>query len=402
MTATASLTAARSAGSALGRYRILSELGQGGMAKVYLAEAQGPKGFRRLVALKAMHSRLYQDPESVEMFIDEALLAGRIRHPNVVSVHDVCEENGALLLVMEYIEGLPLSALMSHFRKQGRPMPLGAALRIVLDALRGLGAAHELTDEDGSSLNVVHRDISPKNVLVGVDGSARVTDFGIADTRTRSGVTSTGHVRGTLGYTAPERVEGMKAERHSDLFSVGVVFWELLTGERLYADRHGARDVLTRICFEEVPRPGARVDVPLGIESVCMQALQRNPFARYESTQEFAWDLMNSARECGVLPWSPEELGDLVRDVQDEIAAQASQRKAAAPSIPTLAERIRANRAQAQAEPRISEQPTERRRSEAARPSGGPRQRRWWEKSPPAWAWFALFGVTQVGGWFMP
>ena len=194
------------AGRRLGRYEVLAQLASGGMAGVYLARALGVAGFERLVAIKGLHPHLAHEPEFIAMFLDEARLAARIRHPNVVPTLDISDtQDAGYYLVMEYIEGDHLGALLQQASKPARACRSPIALRIIVDALDGLHAAHELTDEDGQPLNLVHRDVSPQNILVGIDGVARITDFGVAKAEVRLSTTRDGQLKGKLAYMAPEQ-----------------------------------------------------------------------------------------------------------------------------------------------------------------------------------------------------
>ncbi len=207
---------------ALGRYRLLHQVGQGGAAAVYVASMTGKGGFERTVAVKVLHRHLTSDPSFVTMFLDEARLCAGIRHPNVVDVYDVDAISGELIIVMEYVEGLALNKLLAK-GAPALPIPLG--LRINHDALRGLHAAHELKAADGGLVGLIHRDMTPHNVLVGVDGVVRLADFGIAKARGRiTNTDSTGIVKGKLRYLAPEQLNPESpADRRLDVFAAGIV-----------------------------------------------------------------------------------------------------------------------------------------------------------------------------------
>ena len=214
----------------VGRYEALRPIASGGMATVYLGRAEGARGFERQVAIKAMHPHLADDPEFVTMFLDEARMAANIRHPNVVPTLDVAEEGGQLFLIMEYIEGFSLHAMKRALKKQNGSVPLPIALRIALDMLAGLHAAHELTSSDGAPMKLVHRDVSPQNVLVGVDGVSRIMDFGIARAEIRITATQGSQVKGKTAYMAPEQIRAQPIDRRCDVYAAGIVTWELITG----------------------------------------------------------------------------------------------------------------------------------------------------------------------------
>ena len=279
---------ASTGGRVLGRYELLTEIASGGMASVFLGRARGVAGFERVVAVKVCHPHLRVDEEFAEMFLDEARLAAKIHHPNVVSTLDVGDDDGRLYLVMEYIEGDRLSGLIKAAGKKGRRIPPAIAARIFIDLLSGLHAAHELADNDGSELSVVHRDVSPQNVLVGVDGVARITDFGIAKTEARVTVTSLKQIKGKLAYMAPEQLDGVEVNRRTDLYAAGVVLWETLTGKRLF---RGDTDVETaqQVIKGEVRRPSEIVrDLDPAFDAVVMKAIERDPALRFATAAEFA------------------------------------------------------------------------------------------------------------------
>jgi serine/threonine-protein kinase len=216
----------------IGRYVLFREIAHGGMATVHLGRLRGVGGFARTVAIKRLHPQFARDPEFVSMFLDEARLAARVQHPNVVSVLDVVASERELFLVMDYVHGEALSRLLKHARACGIPVPANIVCAVLLDLLYGLHAAHEALSERGDPLNIVHRDVSPQNVLVGVDGIARVLDFGIAKPAQRvHQSTRTGQLKGKLSYMAPEQFSTGAVDRRADVYSAAVLLWEALTGE---------------------------------------------------------------------------------------------------------------------------------------------------------------------------
>jgi serine/threonine-protein kinase len=304
------------AGRRLGRYEVLAKLASGGMAVVYVARAQGVAGFERLVALKVLHANLAHEEEFIRMFLDEARLAARIRHPNVVSTIDISDsaETG-YFLVMDYIEGDHLGALLSAAHKANERMPIGVALRIVADALNGLGAAHDLTDETGKHLNLVHRDVSPHNIMVGVDGVSRLTDFGVAKAEDRLTHTRDGQVKGKLAYMAPEQAATGASDARSDLFSMGIILWECVTGRRLFRAGSTAQ-TLNKLLHEEVPAPSSVHAELAPLDAVLRRALQREPSERYQTADEFAQGIEEVAAKLGGLA-SLREVGKSVRALAD-------------------------------------------------------------------------------------
>ncbi|HSQ67748.1 MAG TPA: serine/threonine-protein kinase, partial [Polyangiaceae bacterium] len=218
----------------IGRYVLCDAIASGGMATVHLGRLLGPVGFSRTVAIKRLHPHFARDPEFVAMFLDEARLAARIRHPNVVSTLDVVVLQGELFVVMDYVHGEALSKLI---RANGAvPPPIAAS--IIAGVLYGLHAAHEAKTDDGAPLHIVHRDISPQNVLVGVDGSARVVDFGVAKAVGRLQTTREGALKGKIAYMSPEQISTDSVDRRTDIYAASVVLWEMLTGKRLYQADH--------------------------------------------------------------------------------------------------------------------------------------------------------------------
>src|SRR5262245_13924051 len=218
----------------VGRYAVYNEIASGGMATVHVGRLIGPVGFARTVAIKRLYAHYAKDPQFVAMFLDEARLAARILHPNVVQTLDVVPSEGDLFLVMEYVAGESLARLLFASYEQKRSIPPEVVSSIMVGMLHGLHAAHEAKSERGEPLNLVHRDVSPQNVLVGIDGIARVLDFGIAKAALRASSTPGGRMKGKLAYMSPEQLAGVGVDRRADLFSAGIVLWEALTGEQLF------------------------------------------------------------------------------------------------------------------------------------------------------------------------
>lgn len=288
-------------GRRLGRYQVLNRLAVGGMGSVYAARALGVAGFERLFAVKVLHPHLANEREFIAMFLDEARLAARIHHTNVVSTIDVSSapETG-YYLVMDYVAGDHLGALMRRAARCGERLPVRDALRIVVDALGGLAAAHELGDEAGNPLNLVHRDVSPQNIMVGSDGIARLTDFGVARAENRLSTTREGQFKGKLCYMAPEQAVEGQVDQRSDLFAMGVVLWECITGRRLFWNDRPAT-VLYKICREPIPAPSS-VDVELKrFDPVLSRALERDVDRRFQSAVEFAAAIEEAAGALGGL-----------------------------------------------------------------------------------------------------
>ncbi|MDB4927968.1 MAG: Protein kinase, partial [Myxococcaceae bacterium] len=271
----------------VGRYELLAPLGRGGMATVHLVRSVGSAGFERLAAMKILHRELSADQEFVEMFLDEARLAARLHHPNAAAILDLGADGPQPFMVMDYVEGDTLYAVQAAASSLHRTIPVGVALRIILDALAGLDAAHELRGIDGAPLGLIHRDVSPLNVLVGVDGVARLVDFGIARAASRRGVTAVGMVKGNLPFMSPEQLRGLAVDRRSDVYSMGVTLWETLTLRRCLPMREGA--AISRLAREDY-RPLAEVapKLPASLDAICRQALAFDPDERFPTAAAFA------------------------------------------------------------------------------------------------------------------
>jgi serine/threonine-protein kinase len=315
----------------LGRYALYGEIASGGMATVHLARFLGPVGFARTCAIKRLHPHLAKDPDFVAMFLEEARLAARVRNPHVVSTLDVVAEDGELFLVMEYVAGESVARLIRKAREKGERVPPRAAVGILCGTLEGLHAAHHAVSERNQPLGLVHRDISPQNVHVGVDGVARVLDFGIAKATNSVQVTRTDQIKGKIAYMSPEQLAKRSIDGRADVYSASVVLWETLTGQRLFQ----AEDVpalVYMIMSERVDPPSARVaGLPPGLDEVVMKGLARDPDARWSSAREMALAL-----EAVIDPAPPREIGawveaiagealewrkDLVREIESETAS---------------------------------------------------------------------------------
>ncbi len=275
----------------IGRYALYGEIAAGGMATVHAGRLLGPVGFSRTVAIKRLHPQFAKDPEFVSMFLDEARVAARIQHPNVVSTLDVVALEGELFLVMEYVEGESLARVLRVLRHEKRPMPPKIAGTIVCNMLYGLHAAHEAKSERDEPLGIVHRDVSPQNVLVGVDGAARVLDFGVAKAAGRIQTTREGQVKGKIAYMPPEQLAGEKVDRRLDVYAASVVLWEMLASRRLFdGDNDGA--VLQQVLTGVITPPSHIVEgLPAGVDEIVLKGLARNPNHRFQTAREMAVEL---------------------------------------------------------------------------------------------------------------
>ena len=275
----------------VGKYRILSELGRGGMANVYLAVAHGHGGVDKLVVLKALLPELSADPDVLAMFLDEARLAARLNHSNVVQTYEVGVEGDRQVIVMEYLDGQALSSVLKHTELAGRTLSIAMYLRIIINALDGLHYAHELCDYDGSSLGFVHRDVSPQNIFVTYDGQVKVLDFGIAKSATSSIHTATGVVKGKIAYMAPEQMIGDAIDRRADVYSVGCMLWMVATGKKLWKDTPDVQ-VMRRVINNEIPTPQSfNPSCDNELNRIVMKALASDPNERYGTMLELQADL---------------------------------------------------------------------------------------------------------------
>lgn len=275
------------AGNSLGRYELLIPVASGGMAVVWAARMKGTRGFQKIVAIKTMRPEMVEDPQFEQMFLDEAALASRIRHPHVVEILDLGEENDVLYIVMEWIDGEPLHVIMKEATSKGG-IPLPISVRIAMQVCAGLHAAHELKDDSGKLVGLVHRDVSPQNVLVTWDGVAKVVDFGVAKAVGRgAGETVAGQVKGKVAWMAPEQARGSAIDRRSDIFAIGSLLYTMTTGRHPFR-RDNELATMMNICSDErVFRPGKLVPgYPPQLEKALMQALEKDPAKRFPSAND--------------------------------------------------------------------------------------------------------------------
>ena len=230
----------------VGRYLLHRKIARGGMATIHIARLMGDVGFSRIVAAKRMHPELAEDKDFVSMFLDEARIASKVHHRNVVPVLDVVTMGEEVVLVQDYVHGAPLSQLLRTSCEAKTHVPVPVAAAIACQVLAGLHAAHETVDEMGTPLHIVHRDVSPQNIMVATDGSARLLDFGVAKASVAAHVTRKGTFKGKLGYSSPEQIRG-EANPQSDIYSLGIVLWELLVGHRLHGNTHGEAALIAEI-----------------------------------------------------------------------------------------------------------------------------------------------------------
>lgn len=321
----------------IGRYRILCELGRGATAVVYLARAEGRGSFERLFAIKVLREHLAEEGAFVQMFLNEARLAARIHHPNAISVYEVDVADGAHYIAMDYMSGENLAATLRLTWNRKRQFPIEMAAHILAQASEGLHAAHELRDGRGDPLRVVHRDVSPQNVMVGYDGTVRVMDFGAAKAADQVPATRPGTLKGTIAYMSPEQLRGEVIDRRSDIFSLGVLLWESTTGKRLFKGTT-TQETITRVLRMTVPRPSTlRASYPLELEQVVMRALDRDAARRFDTAREFGEALGEFIARTGKRI-NPADLERLLKGLFGEFYQERAdmERRAAAPEPPEL------------------------------------------------------------------
>jgi serine/threonine protein kinase len=358
----------------LGRYRLHGEIASGGMATVHFGRQVGTGGFSKTVAIKRLHPQFGKMPEFVSMFLAEARLAARIRHPNIVQPLDVLTVDDEIFLVMEYVEGDSLSRLMRATLARRERVPVSIAMTIICGMLHGLQAAHEAKSDKGEPLELVHRDVSPQNVLVGIDGVPRVIDFGIAKAADSVQFTRDGELKGKLSYMAPEQLNGHRCTRRSDIYAASVVLWEVVTGQRLFdADYQSA--ILQNILHRPVDPPSDVVtDLPKALDRIVLKGLSRDPSDRWPTARDMALAL-----EENVPLATQSSVGSWVEVVAQKSLAQRAARVAEIESVPS-------NVPEELSEEIVSEMLVPMRNERAAHTPSGNRQR----------------GVTPVSGEALP
>jgi len=304
--------------SRIGRYELCFELASGGMASVHLARAHGDPGFEKLVALKRIHPHLACEQEYVEMFLDEARIASRITHSNVCSVFDFGEADGEYFIAMEYLVGEPLSRIhrrvLADVDERDSPLLPMRMARMIAQACEGLHAAHELTDADGESLHVVHRDVSAENLFVTYDGATQVVDFGIAHALQRVHNTEAGQVKGTFPYMAPEQMTSAVVDRRVDVWALGTVLWELLTLRKLFLRETDVNTMYAVLSGEIQPPSQYRSEVSEELDEIVLKALERSPDERWQSAREMGKALRRYLAKQGELI-GPAEIADWMRQL---------------------------------------------------------------------------------------
>jgi len=293
----------------IGKYRILAKLGQGGMARVLLTMAHGSHNFSKLLVVKELREELAQDPEFLSMFMDEARLAARLNHPNIVQTYEVGSEGERHFIAMEYLEGQPLNAI---FRRVGRKnIPLEIHLKVLAEVLGGLEHAHKLSDYDGTPLSVVHRDVSPQNVFVTYDGQVKLVDFGIAKAAGASSRTQEGMLKGKISYIAPEQARCEPVDSRADLFTVGVMLWEAIAGRRMVTREDEMSVLARRMAGQDQLIRAVVPDVPNELAAICDKSMAPLPADRFQSAHEFQ-EVLERYLAASDFRVGPKDIGNLV------------------------------------------------------------------------------------------
>ncbi|MFT5358907.1 MAG: serine/threonine protein kinase [Polyangiales bacterium] len=322
-------------GNRIGDYEVLAKLGEGGMATLFLARRVGISGFSRPVAIKVVHSRLNEDPDFVNMFIDEANISSRIVHPNVVHVEELGKTDEHYFLVMEYIDGCSLSQLVRTLKRANRRLNSTSAVSIVAAVAAALDAAHKTTGEDGLPLGIVHRDVSPQNILMSYQGHTKLIDFGIAKARGRLAETQTTAIKGKLRYMAPEQARGASVDGRTDVYALGIILWELLTGRRLFAGQDNL-EVLAQAGARTIEPPHEiNPNISAELSAAVMKAMETSPNARPQSAREWRSQLLEA--EPSARSVDPMVVSHFLRDMMSELIDQQREKFGSISGVTTAA-----------------------------------------------------------------
>jgi eukaryotic-like serine/threonine-protein kinase len=308
------------------RYQRLLPLGSGGMANVHLALALGQGGFKRLVVVKSVREELHADPGMRQMFLAEARISARLNHPNVVQVSEVVETAEGVMLVMEYLDGLPLSGA---YRNAHEKLTLAMRLRILCDVLAGLHYAHDLADYHGRPLGIVHRDVSPQNVFLTFDGRVKLLDFGIAKVNAAPDRTRTGVIKGRIAYMPLEQVTSKAVDRRTDVYAVGCLLWEAAASRRMWGTLTEPQ-IVRELLKGNIPRLDSQVDADPELERIVTRATAQQPADRYQSAEDLRLELEHYLAALG--PVSPREIGELLAAVCSDARAERQRELAEAVS----------------------------------------------------------------------
>ena len=308
------MTGAAEVGSTANNYQILARLATGGMAEIFLARGIGTTGVERYVVLKRILRDRANDVQLVKMFLDEARLASQLQHPNVAQVYDIGKLGDSYFFTMEYVHGETVRGLLHRARSLRRELPLNVILTVIAGAAAGLHHAHERLGHDGKPLGIVHRDVSPSNLMVSYEGSVKVVDFGVAKAENRVQETRSGTVKGKIAYLSPEQCRGGGLDRRSDLFSLGIVFWEMLTVERLYKRNSDFENMTAIVTEPPIPPSTRRPGLAPELDAIVMRLLSKDPHDRYDTADQLVEALEEVAPRLGVMI-SASSVGRLLKDM---------------------------------------------------------------------------------------
>lgn len=304
-----------------GQYQLIEKIAQGGMAEIFKGKALDSQGLERAVVIKRILPHIAASPEFVQMLIDEAKIAVMLNHGNIAQVYDLGKVGDDYFIVMEYVEGKSISQIMKRLRLSGLLIPVPFAMAICAEIAQGLDYMHRKTDDAGHPLNIVHRDISPQNVILSVYGTIKIIDFGIAKAKNKVSVTDSGVLKGKFAYMSPEHAEGLKLDNRNDIFSLGVILYELLTGERLFKGKTN-QETIKRVKKARVLAPSEkRTEIPKALDDIVLKALARDRNQRYQSAGELAHDLHKLLIQ--IAPhFTPQNLVEFLHDLFPENAPE--------------------------------------------------------------------------------
>ncbi|MGZ6028049.1 MAG: serine/threonine protein kinase [Myxococcaceae bacterium] len=322
---TQGLPVQRSGGLRFGKYVLLDRLAVGGMAEIFLARQEGLEGFEKTVVIKRIRPHLSKQKSFVAMFLDEARLAAQLNHPNIVQIHELGQVDDSYFIAMEYVFGRDMARIIPKAEKMGIAFPVVYALKIASSVCEGLHYAHQRADSWGNPLHIVHRDVTPENVFVSFDGTVKILDFGIAKARGQTGQTTVGEIKGKLSYMSPEQALGQPLDCRSDVFSLGVVLYEWLTGFRLFTGDSEVA-VLRSVSEGKIYGPSYfKPDIPPAVEAVVMRALEKDREKRYPSAWEMQRDLDHLLGESDFRPSSMHLANFLKQLFSDELEAERAR-----------------------------------------------------------------------------
>ena len=303
------------------RYRVIERLESGGMAEVFRAESEGLQGFRKQVAIKRVLPNLSSKKKFISMFLDEARLSAQLSHSNCVQVFDIGVGDNAYFIVMEFVDGGNLKSIIEHIKKKSGDFPVEAAVYICIEICKGLAYAHELTDSSGTPLHIVHRDMSPPNVLITKHGEIKIVDFGLAKANSQIEKSEPGIIKGKFSYLAPEAAMGQDVDARTDIFAIGIMLWELLSGQRLFLGDTDFQTVKKVQAAVVPPISGINKKVPKDLEAILGKSLAREPSQRYQTARDLGIDLTRFLFKFGV-PVSTFDVGKLVQGAMKERQAK--------------------------------------------------------------------------------